>query len=244
MSFEGRKHLVGSLSPSSFLLFLIAFGLLFSLPLHAEVFWRVPKTSDTVLRQMGGIRVYATDVRLNGSPGTLATYTFDRSPALRVSSDLARSFGLASPATSGTLFLTHAEKDRLSRLLILPSPSGGEACVVLAFDQSLRDAAKAREHSPAWPNGLPALAATPVFSAVCAQTRTTFVTAESPAAPEAAAQEAAQALRDAGWEETTPATATFKIFAVGKKQCVLLATRNPQSERTTISLLQREGATP
>ena len=232
------------LLPSSFFLLLLAFGLLFSLPLHAEVFWRVPKTSDTVLRQMGGIRVYATDVRLNGSPGTLTTYTFDRSPALRVSADLARSFGLASPATSGTLFLTHAEKDRLSRLFILPSPSGNEACIVLAFDQSLRDAAKAREHSPAWPNGLPALTATPVFSAVCAQTRTTFVTAESSAAPEAAAQEAAQALRDAGWDETTPATATFKIFASGRKQCVLLATRKPQSERTTISLLQREGATP
>ncbi len=232
------------LPPAVFGPLLSAFGLLFSLPLQAEVFWRVPKTSDTVLRQMGGTRIYATDVLLNGSPGTLATYTFDRSPAFRVSADLARSFGLASPATSGGLFLTHAEKDRLSRLFILPSPSGSEACVVLAFDQTLRDAANARANPPAWPNGLPSLAATPVFSAVCALTRTTFVTAESAAAPEAAAQEAAHALRDAGWAETTPATATFKIFTAGKKQCVLLASRNPQSERTTISLLQREGATP
>ena len=233
-----------SLQPTANSLLLLAFILLFSLPLSAEIFWRLPKTSDTVLRQMGGTRVYATDVRLNGAPGTLTAYTFDSSPALRVSAGLSRSFGLAAPASSGALFLTHAEKDSLSRLFVLPSPSGSETCVVLAFDQSLRNAAKARENPPAWPDGLPALDATPVFSAVCALTRTTFVTADSPVAPEAAAQEAAQVLRSAGWVETTPATATFKIFASGRKQCVLLATRNPQSERTTISLLQREGATP
>ena len=74
-----------SLQPTANSLLLLAFILLFSLPLSAEIFWRLPKTSDTVLRQMGGTRVYATDVRLNGAPGTLTAYTFDSSPALRVS---------------------------------------------------------------------------------------------------------------------------------------------------------------
>ncbi|MEI7898929.1 MAG: hypothetical protein WCK89_01655, partial [bacterium] len=60
----------------------------------------------------------------------------------------------------------------------------------------------------------------------------------------AALKEAAQTLRGAGWQEASPANATFRILTSGKKQCVLLAARNPQTERTTISVLQREGATP
>jgi len=222
----------------------VAYGLcLLALPLRGEVFWRLPKTSDAVLRQMGGERVYATDVQVNGAPGTLTAYAFGRAPA-RVSADLSRAFGLPPPAPFGATFLAHTEKDRLRRLLVLPAASDSEACVVLAFDQPLRDAALARQSPPAWPEGLPALAATPLFSAVCALTRTAFVTAESSSAPAAAAHEAAQTLHAAGWAETTPSAATFKLFVSGRKQCVLFAARAPQSERTTISLLQREGASP
>lgn len=217
--------------------------ILLALPLRAEVFWRLPKTSDAVLRQMGGDRVYATDVQVNGAPGTLAAYVFDV-PAARVGADLSRTFGLPPPASFGATFLTHAQKDHLQRLFILPATSGNGSCVVFAFDQPLRDAAQARQPPPGWPKGLPPLNATPVFSAVCALTRTTFVTADSPASPEAAVQEATQVLSGAGWSETVPATATFKIFVSGEKQCVLCATRRPQSDRTTISLLQREGTTP
>jgi hypothetical protein len=127
---------------------------------------------------------------------------------------------------------------------VLPSPAAPEACLVLAFDQSQQDAAKARQAPSAWPDGLPALAAAPLFTAVCAKTRTTFVTAETEAPPEAAARDAAQTLAAAGWTETTPTADTFKLFVSGGKQCVLFASRAPESERTTISLLQREGASP
>jgi len=222
---------------ASFLSLLLAFAL------HAEVFWRLPKQADTVLRQMDGSRVYTTDVQLNGTPGTLTAYAFGTS-ASRVSADLSRRLGLPAPAPAGAAFFSHAEKNRLHRFFVLPSPAGNETCVVLAFDQSLRAFAHARQEPPAWPDGLPALNATPLFSAVCALTRTSFVTADSPASPEAAADEAAQTLRGAGWAEALPAAATFKLFASGRKQCALFASRNPQTGQTTISLLQREGATP
>ena len=216
---------------------------LLAFPLRGEVFWRLPKTSDAVLRQLGGERVYATGVQVNGAPGALTAYAFGQSPS-RVGAGLSRAFGLPPPAPFGATFLAHAEKDRLRRLLVLPAASDSEACVVLAFDQPLRDAAPDRQSPPAWPEGVPALAATPLFTAVCALTRTAFVAAESSSSPEAAAQEAAQTLRAAGWAETAPSAAAFKLFVSGRKQCVLFAARAPQSGRTTISLLQREGATP
>ena len=140
--------------------------------------------------------------------------------------------------------LTHAENGKLERYFVLPSPALGGGCVVLAFDQPLRDAAKAKQTSPDWPAGVPALAAEPLFTAVCAKTRATFVTAETATSPEGAVQDATRALRGAGWEEIPPSMPTFKIFTSGRKQCVVFASRAPRSERTTISLLQREGATP
>ena len=221
----------------------VFFALLLAFALRAEVFWRLPRQADTVLRQMEGSRVYTTDVLLNGEPGTLAAYAFG-APAPRVSADLSRRLGLPAPTPAGAAFFSHAEKDRLYRFFVLPSSAGNDTCVVLAFDQSIRAFARARQEPPAWPDGLPAFNATPLFSAVCALTRTSFVTADSPASPEAAADEAAQTLRGAGWAEALPSAATFKLFVSGRKQCALFASRNPQTGQTTISLLQREGATP
>ena len=234
----------GALSPRliAYCLLSIAFCL-HPLPLRAEVFWRLPKTSDAVLKQLGGTRVYATDVLVNGTPGSLCAYAFDQ-PVARTSADLSRGFGLPKPAAPGAALLTHAEKEHLYRLLVLPSPGGGDSSVVLAFDQPLSSAARAGQAPADWPAGCPALNATPVFSAVCATTHTTFVSAESASSPESAVQEAVQTLVGAGWGETTPGTDTFRIFVSGKKQCVVLATRNQQTGRTAISLLQREGATP
>jgi hypothetical protein len=211
--------------------------------LRADVFWRQPKTADTVLQQMGGARVYTTEVQVNGAPGTLSAFALD-STAQEVSAGLARRLGLPASASFGSTLITHVEKDRLRRLIVLPSPASEAACVVLSFDQSLRDAGRTPSEPRPWPEGLPALAATPLFSATCALTRTAFVTADTSALPEAAVQEASQTLRGAGWLETVPASPTFRILTSGRKQCVLFASRNPKTERTTISVLQREGATP
>ena len=229
--------------PSSVLPFLLVFVLLVSPALHAEVFWRQPKRADTALRQMGGVCVYTTDVQVNGAPGTLSAYVLG-STAPEAGAALTRRLGLPPAPAFGASLITHAEKDRMHRLFVLPSPASEATCVVLAFDQSLRDFMRTRNEPQHWPEGIPALNATPLFSASCTLTRTTFVTAETPDTPETAVREAAQTLNKAGWQEASPATASFKLLTSGRKQCVLLATRNPQTERTTISVLQREGATP
>ena len=223
----------------------LAFSSLIAPQLQAEVFWRQPKQADTVLQQLGGTCVYTTGVQLNGAPGALAAYSFGSSAA-EVRAGLTHSLGLPPGASFGGTLLAHAEKDRMRRLFVLPAASGESACVVLLFDQSLRDFARASRESPAWPAGLPAVDAVPLFSAVCTETHTTFAVGETASDPATAAQEAALALRRAGWLEASApsATATFKMFSSGKKVCLLFASRRPQTERTTISVLQREGATP
>ncbi len=218
--------------------------------LDADVFWRMPSDAGAALRALGGARVYTTDVEVNGAPGTLAAYAFSESPpTLRLR--LSRQFGL-SPTAAGqgavgrstACLMTHADKNSVQRLLVLPSPVSRDDSVVLAFEQSLRHAAAARQQPTAWPDGLPILNATPRFTAFCANTRTRFVTAETDAQPEAAMQEATHRLTGAGWRETTPTTPTFKLFVSGRRQCVLFAHAPAPSEGTLISLLQREGATP
>ena len=226
------------------LLVLLAFSSFIVLQLQADVFWRLPRRADAVLQQLGGTCVYSTGVQLNGTPGALAAYAFGSS-ANDVRSSLARSLGLPPNASFGGALMSHVEKDRMRRLFVLPAASGESACVVLLFDQSLRDFERVSQETPAWPDGLPAIGATPLFSAVCTETRTSFALAETPADPKAAAQEAAQTLSRAGWlEASASATPTFKMFTSGKKICLVFASLHPQTGGTTISVLQREGATP
>lgn len=224
-------------------LLLICGAVCLTLATRADVFWRLPKAAGTRLTALGGSRMYATDVQVNGTPGTLAAFAFDTPPS-QVTAALARQFGASRAALGEAAMLTHAESGRLERYFVLPSPVIGGGCLVLAFDQPLRDAAKSRQAQPDWPAGVPVLAAEPLFTAVCVKTRATFVTAESSTTPEGAVQDATHTLLGAGWEEIPPSMPTFKIFTSGRKQCVVFASRAPRSERTTISLLQREGATP
>lgn len=216
---------------------------LLSLAARGEVFWRLPGGADALVKELGGTSVYATDVTLNGAPGVLTAHAIPASSS-SVCASLARRLGLSPESSLGGTIITHAEKGRLSRLIVLPSGAAAEACVVLAFDQSSRDAARSRQAAPAWPDGLPALSAAPLFTAVCDATRTTFVAAETAASPDEAARSAAQALSGAGWTETVPSSATFKTFCSGRKTCVVLASRNGPTARTSITVLQREGASP
>jgi hypothetical protein len=247
MNDKHRTHDIrrpSSVARRPFIVYHLSFIILFTASsLRADVFWRMPKTPDAVLAGLGGARVYTTDVEVNGRPGTLAAYALGLAPGA-AGARLARALGLPASAAQEAALLTDARGGRVRRLLVLPSPAAPEACVVLAFDQPQASAADARSKPPAWPEGLPALAAEPLFTAVCAKTRAAFVTAETGASPEDAARDAAHTLRGAGWTEATPSTPVFKLFVSGRKQCVLFAQRAPRSERTAISLLQREGASP
>lgn len=216
---------------------------LLALAVRSEVFWRLPGGGDTLLQELGGTCVYTTGVKLNGAPGHLTAHAIPATSS-SVCSSLARRLRLPPDTALGGTLITHAEKGHLRRLLVLPSGASAEACVVLTFDQTTRDAVRARQATPAWPDGVPALSATPLFTAVCDATRTTFVTAETSASPDEAVRNAAQALTDAGWTETRPALPAFKTFASGRKTCVVLATRTGPASRTSISVLQREGAAP
>lgn len=220
---------------------LCAAGTLPAGPALAEIFWRTGGAAEHCLRELGATDVYATDVTLNGAPGKLTACAVPAASS-RVAASLAQRLGLPRDAAAGGALITHAEKGRLIRLFVLPSASGEDASLVLTFTQSARDAARAAREPPAWPDGLPALAARPVFTAVCDATRTTFVTGESAEAPDAAAQSAAQALQAAGWTQTSPKAPGLGIFASGRKTCLVLTRADARTSRTTISLLQREGA--
>lgn len=217
--------------------------LLLTVQLRAEVFWRIPVRADTVLQELGGTPVYSTDVQINGAPGSLSAHAFGK-PVDRVTASLTKRLGLPIAGERGGAWICREEKGQMMRFLVLPSAADREACIALSISQTAGDAAHSRQKPSSWPEGMPALAATPLFSAVCAATRTTFVTAETAAPPEAAVNDAASALRQAGWSEAIPSTPTFRMFVQGRKTCLAIASRNEKMGTTSISVLQREGATP
>lgn len=211
---------------------------------RAEFFWRFPAgRGEEALRRLGGARVYRTEAHINGASGTLAAYAFSEAPD-KVAAGLAKLWALPAPDPFGASMIAHADSQTLYRLLIMPPADNGEGCVVLAFLQPLREAARAR-NAPDWPAGWPALNATPLFTAACDLTRATFVTADSPAPPESAVLEASRAFQQQGWAEALPSSpADFAVLAKGRKHCVIFAAADRATGRTAISLLQREGATP
>lgn len=222
---------------------LLTVSFLLAFQLRADVFWRIPLRADTVLQELGGTPVYATDVQINGAPGSLSAHAFAKSVD-RVNASLKKRLGLPIAGEKGGTWICCEEKGQLLRFLVLPSSADREACIALSISQTTGDAARSRQKPSTWPEGMPALAATPLFSAVCAATRTTFVTAETATPPEAAVNDAASALRQAGWSEAVPSTPTFRIFVQGRKTCLAIASRNEMTDTTAISVLQREGATP
>ncbi|MBP5321714.1 MAG: hypothetical protein J6334_12070 [Kiritimatiellae bacterium] len=214
--------------------------ILFSVrPSAAEFFWRLPRRAETVLEQLGGMPVYETPIQVNGAPGTLTAHAFTGQTASGLAAQIARRLGLPVPPTApGGTMLTHDDKTRLTKYLVLPSPSGHDSCVTLAI------AAKGRPPSTptGWPAQVPALNAEPRFTAVCEKTRTGFVTAESALTPEAALADATTRLAQAGWREAFSAGASCKIFTLNSKQCIVFASAESGTGRTSVSLLCREGA--
>ncbi|MCL1920895.1 MAG: hypothetical protein FWG50_07425 [Kiritimatiellaeota bacterium] len=209
---------------------------------HALFFFRTKGRVADTLNGLGGTRVYSTPAEVNGSPGTLSAYAFTGRDAHEVSAVLTKQLKLPpAPRGSGAL-LTYKDNDRVQRLIVLPSGQGSGDCIALVFDQSLRDAQRNADAPPAWPDGFPPLPGTPRFTAVCANTRTAFASADAHGAPEDAAQEAAAALQAAGWHETPASTPAFRLFSDRNRLCAVFASRDPKTGQTTLSVVQRNGA--
>lgn len=221
---------------------LVLVVLLSSLSLQAGIFRRYKGHIADTLGVMGGTRVYATPVEVNGSPGTLAAYSFVGQTAAEVSAVLSAQAKLPPASRSSGGFLTYQENNRVQRVLVLPSGNGKAECIVLLFDQALGDAQRTANKPDAWPEGFTSFPGTPRFTAVCANTRTTFVTAEVTGMPEDAVQVAAAILVAGGWSETPAATPTFRLFSERNRLCAIFASRDSQSGQTTLSVIQRNGA--
>jgi len=212
------------------------------LSLHATWFRRYKGQAADVLNEMGGACLYSTPAQVNGAPGTLSAYAFTQQLASEVSAALTARLKLPSVPPDTTGFLTVQQDNRVQRMLVLPSGHGTDACVVLLFDQALDDAQRAAKRPVAWPDGFAPFPGIPRFTAVCANTRTSFATAEAQGTPEDAVQEAATVLRASGWRETPAATPTFRLFAERNRLCAVFASRDPKTGQTTLGIVQRDAS--
>lgn len=186
----------------------------------AEVFWRVPRKTESLLNALGGVVVYSSNVAVNGKDGVLTAYSFSGLDAAEIEAR------------------TRALDDASCRVFVIPSGEGRNACVALA----LTGAAAGGKMPPDWPPAVPRFNATPLFSAVCKATGVSFVTAASSEPPEEAAASAGAALRSAGYAEASPPKASCKIFVSGQKTCLVFASGKASGRRTTVTVLVRAGS--
>jgi len=224
----------------------VLFALLFLIPLclSADVFWRFKKSTSRVLQDLGGSSVYSTPVQVNGASGTLTAYAFHQLSSLEVGRELKQRLAVAKGAeVFDATMITAQEEGRIQKFLVIPSTHGGSASVVLMFEQSLQEMKKrGSKEVLEWPEGLSMLPGTPRFTASCATTRTTFVTAETATEPVATLSGVESALKGAGWSVLPLSTPTFKLFVRDTKTCVAFAIRSTGATQTTLSVMQRDGS--
>jgi hypothetical protein len=218
--------------------------LLIPLGLSADIFWLFKKSTSRVLQDIGGSSVYSTPVHVNGASGTLTAYAFDKLSSLEVGRELKQRLAVAKDATvSDATMITAQEEGRVQKFLVIPSTHGGSASIVLMFEQSLQEMKKrGSKEALEWPEGLSMLPGTPRFTASCAATRTTFVTAETATEPTATLSSVESALTGTGWSVLPLSTPTFKLFVRDSKTCVAFAIRSAGATQTTLSVMQRDGS--
>lgn len=215
--------------------------LLLPLTLAADIFFRTPRRAATLLRNLGGAMVYESAVEINGRAGSLTTFTFNETSDI-ISHRIAAQLKLPPQAAHSALIVDASGKS-LCRYFVLTAPQLGNSCLVTTLEQSSGVFKNNANLPPPWPDGIPVLNATADFTAISEKTRCTFLSAISLCGtPEQAAEEASDALTQAGWQATVPATPTFRVFTKQNQQCVVFATENPNSQQITINLLQREGS--
>jgi len=221
--------------------FIKALILMIPLALAADVFLRIPRQGTMLLENIGGSMVYQSPVKINGRAGSLSTFVFNDTSDI-ISHRVARKLKLPAPAAQSTIILD-ATGGNLCRYFIMKAPDLENACLVTTIEQRAGVFKGTASQIPPWPDNIPVLNATIGFSAVCDKTGTTFLSASSHCqSPQQAADEAAQALSQTGWDATLPDTPDFRMFTKGRQQCIVFATENPDSREITINILQREGS--
>ena len=194
-------------------IFLLAFLLAFSA--SGAFFWKLTGAAEKFLSGLGGERMYATPVTVNGLDGELLVYTFPSGDA----GALAKA--LAADPPSGT------------RCFLIPATT---APLVLAVTGK----AAAARGTPQWPAAIPQFAARPLFSAETRASNLSFLTGASDAPPAETSLQAETSLSLAGFSEASPPGASCRIFAKGPSTALLFV--SPSPDGTHVTVLVRKGA--
>ncbi len=211
--------------------------------LQADVFMRTPRSAEALLRELGGAQSYESVVEVNGGAGRLSSFVFAESADI-VGARLARKLKLPQPGAGSSIMLSVSGRS-LARYFVLRAPGVQNSTLVTVMEQDAAAAGASKRRHPPWPASIPVMNATARFTALCTNTRTTFLSAASAAGtPEAALVQAVAALSGAGWQPCPPSTPDFMIMARGRGQCVVFANARGDSGEITINILQREGSNP
>ena len=179
-------------------------------PLRADVFMRVGAgTPAQTLSGLGGAVMRSGAIRVNGQPGTLSAFGFEKS-LREIAGELARKLGRpdiardAGPRTPTLLFPWRPDDPSAGAVFLFSDPDVDNT---LALAIQLDPGADAKAARPEWPwrdvaqpGGF-----APGFSATVSDGRTGLVTGTSPLSPDAMRRAMRERLSAAGWTPVTPA---------------------------------------
>lgn len=209
---------------------------------RADVFMRLGRGAQA-MEQLGGSAVFRSDVRINGQPGTLAVYGFDRPPP-NLAARLGQALSMPDLASAGASLLTRVADGHATSLLLLPG-SGSDTCLAMLIDRTEAAYIKSRTAPANWPGGLACPNAELQFSAENDKTHTALAIAALPGKPEAAISAMESVLIADGWTRSKPAVpgASLAMFTRHNRVCAVCATEDTATHRTRLTILQRLGAT-
>ena len=192
----------------------------------AAVFVRQGSSAGLRIEALGGARVSAEEIRVNGQAGQMEIYGFDR--------DYARAWAFlaeACSATNATATLTWDENTRLIGLATGVSPGGLVA--VISGDLS--------NGTASWPWSDIAQPADVTWSLAIEmrQGRTAMVTGATPDTPLAFKDQMTAHLAKAGWSAISPASATTGVTLFARRSETLLVAAFPKDGHASVLLLRR-----
>jgi len=182
----------------------------------AAVFVRRTNTAATQIESLGGERVSAEEIRVNGKTGQMDLYRFDRS--------YSRAWESLAAAASGDSHSSLLTWDAETRILGLPSEHAHGGLVIVISGEQNKGAA-----SWPWNDITPPFGATWGFSVEMRQGRTSMVTGTHHGNPEVIKAQVLSRLASAGWRTASPAASATTLTLLTRRNEVMLVGAFPDS---------------
>lgn len=215
-------------------LFLWVAVTLLALPVEGRVFMKIRGDADVVMSSGGGLKIYDSDIEVNGHSATLRVYGF-KEGSETVGAHLLRRFGLEASAMREGAMVKLPKRFGASWLFVLPGMTGDVSSAILIESREGFASGTPQWVFPELPQP-PAFSAE--FSAVDKEARFAMCSGISGMPASAALSVMRGILERDGWVTVTPAKDKVSSLLFAKGDNVALVCTIPQESGSSLLIMK------